>query len=145
MSTLGEFIRARRMELGLTQEALAARVGGDMRQAEISRLEHDRVTLPRRERMEALAAALEVSLGDLFVSTGWLKPDQRPVTAPPVPDAAQLPDDRTGLIETISELQEIVITASDTLAQAEAALAELIDGEDTHHPGMPGPDQAAPS
>ncbi len=46
-------------------------VGGGVRQAEISRLEHDRVTLPRRQRLEQIASALDVPLGELLVRSGW--------------------------------------------------------------------------
>lgn len=52
--TLGQFIRKRRVELGLTQEQLADRVGDTMRQSEMSRLERDRVSLPSRDRLESL-------------------------------------------------------------------------------------------
>ncbi len=75
MPTLGAFIRRRRTELGLTQEALAEMIGGGVRQAEISRLEHDRVTLPRRQRLEQIAAALDVPLGELLVRSGWTGAD----------------------------------------------------------------------
>ncbi len=75
--TLGTFIRERRMELGLTQEELAERVSEGVRQSEISRLEHDRVTLPRRARLEQIAAALDVSMGDLMVRTGWMDEENR--------------------------------------------------------------------
>jgi transcriptional regulator with XRE-family HTH domain len=71
MPTLGAFIRRRRLELGLTQEALAEMIGGGVRQAEISRLEHDRVMLPRRHRLEQIATALDVPLGELLVRSGW--------------------------------------------------------------------------
>ena len=76
MPTLGAFIRRRRMELGLTQEALAEMIGGGVRQAEISRLEHDRVTLPRRQRMEQIATALDVPIGELLVRSGWTGADE---------------------------------------------------------------------
>jgi transcriptional regulator with XRE-family HTH domain len=76
MPTLGAFIRRRRLELGLTQEALAEMIGGGVRQAEISRLEHDRVTLPRRQRLEQIAAALDVPLGELLVRSGWTGADE---------------------------------------------------------------------
>jgi transcriptional regulator with XRE-family HTH domain len=75
MPTLGAFIRRRRIELGLTQETLAEMIGGGVRQAEISRLEHDRVTLPRRQRLEQIAAALDVPLGELLVRSGWTGAD----------------------------------------------------------------------
>ena len=72
MPTLGKFIQRRRVELGLTQEQLAERVGGGVRQAEISRLEHDRVTLPRRQRLEQIARALDVPIGELLARSGWV-------------------------------------------------------------------------
>ena len=71
MPTLGAFIRRRRMELGLTQEALADLIGDNTRQADISRLENDRVTLPRRARLDAIAHALQVSPGELLARSGW--------------------------------------------------------------------------
>jgi transcriptional regulator with XRE-family HTH domain len=75
--TLGTFIRERRQDLGLTQEELAERVGDGVRQAEISRLENNRISMPRRTRLVALARALEVSLGDLLIRSGWITEDQR--------------------------------------------------------------------
>jgi transcriptional regulator with XRE-family HTH domain len=71
MPTLGKFIQRRRAELGLTQEQLAEKVGPGVRQAEISRLEHDRITLPRRQRLEQIAIALDVPLGTLLARSGW--------------------------------------------------------------------------
>jgi transcriptional regulator with XRE-family HTH domain len=67
-------IKARRQELGLTQEDLALRVcnlGDELRQSDISRMEHGKITLPRYQRMSRLAAALELSLGDLLGRAGW--------------------------------------------------------------------------
>lgn len=72
MPTLGKFIQRRRAELGMTQEQLAELVGDGVRQAEISRLEHDRVTLPRRQRLEQIARALDVPIGELLARSGWL-------------------------------------------------------------------------
>ena len=71
MSTLGAYIRERRLELGMTQEELANRAGDNLRQADISRLEHDRVSLPRRSRLDALAAALDVPVGAMLARSGW--------------------------------------------------------------------------
>ena len=70
--TLGEFVRECRETLGLTQEELAERIDQGARQSEVSRLENDRISLPRRARLEQLAVALEVSLGDLMVRTRWM-------------------------------------------------------------------------
>lgn len=71
VATLGQLIRERRMELNLTQEELAERVGPGVRQSEISRLERNRVTLPRRHRMEELAQALDIPIGVLLARSGW--------------------------------------------------------------------------
>lgn len=75
MPTLGRFIQRRRIELGLTQEQLAEIIGGGVRQSEISRLENDRIALPRRQRLEQIASALDVSLGQLLARSGWAGAD----------------------------------------------------------------------
>lgn len=71
---LGSVIRKRRLELGISQEQLAELVSADgeyVRQSEISRLECGRVGLPRRERLERIAAALGMSIGELLERSGW--------------------------------------------------------------------------
>ena len=87
--TLGQVIRARRLALGLTQEELAERIGDGVRQAEVSRLECDRVSLPRRRRLTRIASALELSVGELLASAGWLVADA--ALRPPTPTVADLP------------------------------------------------------
>jgi len=73
--TLGEAIKARRRELGWSQEALAHRVTdqGDaaFRQSDVSRLERGKVVLPHRERLEHIATVLGLSLGELLARSGW--------------------------------------------------------------------------
>ena len=72
--TLGTCIRLRRKMLGLSQEQLAERMSTGMRyvrQTEVSRLELDKVSLPRRDRLEALARALDLPLGELLSLSGW--------------------------------------------------------------------------
>ena len=67
--TLGAVIRARRQDLGWSQEELARRVcvdGHDVRQSDVSRLERGKVVLPRRERLERIATALGLPLGELL-------------------------------------------------------------------------------
>jgi transcriptional regulator with XRE-family HTH domain len=68
---LGETIRARRIALGLTQEQLAERIGDGVRQAEVSRLEAGRVVQPRRSRLEKIALALDLPMGELLARSGW--------------------------------------------------------------------------
>lgn len=70
--TFGRIIRERRIELGLTQEELAERVGDSVRQSDISRIERGYVSLPRRGRLEALAEALDLSPGYLLMQSGWM-------------------------------------------------------------------------
>ncbi len=69
--TLGQVIRQQRHGLGLTQEELAERIGEGVRQAEISRLENDHITLPRRARLEQIADALELPVGVMLAHSGW--------------------------------------------------------------------------
>jgi len=88
--TLGQVIRSRRQELGLTQEQLAERIGGGVRQAEVSRLESDRVVLPRRQRLERIAAALQIPLGTLLARAGWSGADHAFVSAEPNDMAPQV-------------------------------------------------------
>lgn len=72
--SVGEAVRARRLALGWSQEELAARASGaglEVRQSDISRLERGRVALPRRARLERIAAALDLPLGELLARSGW--------------------------------------------------------------------------
>lgn len=71
---LGETLRARRIELGLSQERLAEMISSDdemVTQADISRLETGRVKLPRYERLLRLSRALGLLPGDLLARSGW--------------------------------------------------------------------------
>jgi transcriptional regulator with XRE-family HTH domain len=126
--SLGQFIADRRQDLGLTQEQLAERIGEHVRQSDVSRLERNRITLPRRERLEQLAAALEVSLGDLLARTGWLTAGDELETAldgavsgagaamPPAPGEIR------DLIRAVEDARRTIATALDSLASADAAL-----------------------
>jgi transcriptional regulator with XRE-family HTH domain len=72
--TLGTTIRARRQELGWSQEELAERVsavGGRMRQSDVSRLEKGKVVLPHPDRLATIAETLGVPLGELLARSGW--------------------------------------------------------------------------
>jgi len=67
MATLGERVRARRAELGMTQDGLARATG--IAQTLISRYEND-VQQPRLDRAAKLAEGLECTLDDLFRAKG---------------------------------------------------------------------------
>ena len=127
--TLGMTIRARRIELGLTQEELAGRVGGRLRQSEISRLERDVVTLPRRPRLEAIAAALDLPVGELLARSGWVganeiaaRNDARSAGAVAAP--AQTDPSRWRPRAPAHESDE---PAVERLRRAQSRAAELID------------------
>jgi transcriptional regulator with XRE-family HTH domain len=135
---LGTFIRERRQDLGLTQEELAERIGDTVRQAEVSRLENNRIAMPRRERLTAVAAALDVSLGELLVRTGWMDAaegaDLNALDAAAVLEApeaiAQVPDTEAATeLETIRVALDTALTmlarTSDALGQTQEALSTL--------------------
>jgi transcriptional regulator with XRE-family HTH domain len=75
MASLASLVSERRRALGLTQEELARRIGGGIRQSDVSRIERGRVELPRRERLERLARALELPVGELLIRSGWTGAD----------------------------------------------------------------------
>lgn len=156
--SLADAVRRRRRELGLTQEQLAERISADgeyVRQSEISRIERGQVTLPRRERLERLARALEMTLGELLECSGWNgaaerfdEPPPPAVAAPAVPAPAPAPPrPRPVLVSTgvttragaIREQREALQRAMDALASererlernitaARLARATLLDG-----------------
>ena len=112
-NTLGLMVRQRRLELGWTQEELAQRIGDGVRQADVSRLERGGVGLPRRERLMSIAAALELTPGELLVRSGWagasgLAAQPIPVEPDPQSDPLERPgtgrdgssptDDATGVV-----------------------------------------------
>lgn len=110
--TLGQYILERRKALGLTQEQIADRMGHNVRQSEISRLERNHVMLPRRQRLELLAAALETTIADLLGKTEWIS------------HGHELPDDLIAALEDVP-LKDAEGIALDTLATLVIAVTEL--------------------
>ena len=141
MPTLGRFIQRRRIELGLTQEQLAEIIGGGVRQSEISRLEHDRVALPRRQRLEQIANALDVSLGELLARSGWAGADSEfaaDASAPVVefadgvsstrpdsiaPVAVAIPD-VAALASAINRAEQLIAVSGDIVEKSQAAYGD---------------------
>ncbi|MEZ4665727.1 MAG: helix-turn-helix transcriptional regulator [Thermomicrobiales bacterium] len=83
--SLGEAIRLRRLELGMSQEELAERIGPDVRQSDVSRLERGRILFPRHERLHQIASALGISVGALLVEAGWFSDEDSERIAVPEP------------------------------------------------------------
>ena len=74
---LGSAIRRRRLELGLSQTEVAERLGAEMQQSDISRIERGRARSPRPQLLMSLARVLDISIVDLMADAGWLRPDER--------------------------------------------------------------------
>jgi len=123
MPTLGKFIQRRRVELGFTQEQLAEMIGPGVRQSEISRLEHDRISLPRRQRLEQIAVALDVSLGELLARSGWADADrlfdESASTPPAEPDTTLILDGS----ETLA-LSDALVRAEQLIAQSDTIIEQ---------------------
>jgi transcriptional regulator with XRE-family HTH domain len=105
-SAIGNYVRERRQDLGLSQEQLAERVGGTYGQSDISRIERGHIELPRLATMVSLAASLEVPVGDLLIASGWFNEGHFIANTDPagVADSVKL---EAVLAEIESELAEI--------------------------------------
>jgi transcriptional regulator with XRE-family HTH domain len=68
VSDLGEYLRSRREELGLTQEQLASKIG--VSQATVSQYEKGSIT-PRPRNLYSLAVALELSPDEVLAASGF--------------------------------------------------------------------------
>lgn len=121
---LGRLIRARRREMGLTQEEFAELLGEEMRQSEISRLERGHVSQPRPERLQRIAEVLDIPVGELLLQTAWA--EQEPDEAVPAHAesgaALSTPAQR-------SPMDEAMESAQATIKQTRRIL-ESLGGED---------------
>jgi len=111
--SLGEAIRLRRLELGMSQEELAERIGADVRQSDVSRLERGKILFPRLERLNQIAAALGISIGALLTEAGWFTDEESaPLSAnDPAGDFSPVPilvvdDEPISLSAIVSLLEE---------------------------------------
>lgn len=137
--SLGTAILQRRMELGLTQAALAERVAtcGDwgFRQSDISRLERGIVTLPHFTRMRSLAAALELPVGELLAQSGWTGAEEAFPSVDPHQagqthtepgesgDHLEQPASPTGIRDDIQELRQEIVRLRETVEMLQETLA----------------------
>jgi transcriptional regulator with XRE-family HTH domain len=144
--SLGEAIRLRRLELGMSQEELAERIGPDVRQSDVSRLERGKILFPRLERLNQIAAALGMSVGALLIEAGWFSDDEN------IPISAATPSESNFDIpiviaddEPIS-LEAIAALLTDTGYSAATAydLPSLMEMIDASSPGIVIVDIALP-
>lgn len=78
--TIGENVRAIRQRRGLTQQALADRLG--MRQPQLNGIEHGRYGLVQTATLLRLATALACSVDDLLAGVNAAYDEARPRPAP---------------------------------------------------------------
>jgi transcriptional regulator with XRE-family HTH domain len=163
--TLGEAIKARRLELGWSQEELARRMinHGDLtfRQSDVSRLERGKVALPHRDRLEHMAAVLGLSLGELLARSGWSGWCDRSVEAIVPADASGPGDLPIVVMETrdrgtwtdweepargSARLREALVRSRRTIARSEQVLEQAKMLKATFEQPLPGrPPRTAPS
>jgi transcriptional regulator with XRE-family HTH domain len=129
--SLGAVIRARRIALILTQEQLADRIG--VRQSDVSRPERGCVELPRRQRLEAIATALEMPVGELLLQSRWYGADgaltataspltkrgERTSSVTPAEALAAVTGEPTLVSQLVAELRKATARAQETLATSE--------------------------
>jgi transcriptional regulator with XRE-family HTH domain len=73
--SLGQLIRDRRRQTGMSQEAFAKLLGDGVRQSEVSRLESGLIRQPHPERLHRIAAILGIPVGKLLMLTSWGSPE----------------------------------------------------------------------
>ena len=89
---LGEQLRGRREELGLTQRQLAKLAG--MTDGTIVRIEQGFIAAPAPDKLSRIAEALDLSLADVFAQADYILPRELPSYAPYLRSKyPQLPDE----------------------------------------------------
>jgi transcriptional regulator with XRE-family HTH domain len=104
--SLGQLLRRRRQELGLSQRKLAA--VAHMSDSSIARLEYGRFSAPRPAKLSLLATALKLSRADIFVQAGYFVPEELPSFAaylkakyPTIP--------KSGITELLNHLKKLEV------------------------------------
>ncbi len=77
---LGQTLRTRREELGLSQRQLAAQAG--VNDATIVRIEHGEFNAPAPDKLSRIAAALGLPLADVFALADYVVPSELPSFQP---------------------------------------------------------------
>ncbi len=120
--SLGQLLRRRRQELGLSQRRLAALT--HMGDSSIVRLEQGQFFAPSPAKLSQLATALHLPLADIFVRAGYFVPSELPsfegylaAKYPALPQSGA-----TELLNHFRKLQEqyglrLDLTKSDTKGQ----------------------------
>lgn len=72
MATVGQVVKQLRLSSGLTQEQVEVRTGGLVKRGYLSKLEVGDITLPSREKLHALAQALETTVLHILEEAGFI-------------------------------------------------------------------------
>jgi transcriptional regulator with XRE-family HTH domain len=103
---LGDTVRRYRLELGLSQVQLAERMGSDIQQADISRIERGYIPWPRPDLLTSLARGLDMGPIELITLSGWMSRDElrhyRSFHAPAIQMPLAILGSSNESIETIS-------------------------------------------
>lgn len=70
----GRYMRERRLQLGMSQSALARAIGA-MDRSYVTQVESGKIGLPQAEMRRKIAAVLQVSEIDLLIAAGELSPE----------------------------------------------------------------------
>lgn len=127
MNALGNFVRERRQDLNLSQQQLAERVGGNYGQSDVSRIERGQIELPRLATMVSLAAALEISIADLLIASGWFDHKHFAAVSPPdaAPDGLPLTDVLSEIDTELEAIRELERQATCRSQQLHRMIREL--------------------
>ena len=79
-TALGQVLRARREELGLSTRQLSAQAG--VNDVTIVRIERGEFAAPRPDKLSRLADALGLRLADIFAMADYVAPSELPTLAP---------------------------------------------------------------
>jgi transcriptional regulator with XRE-family HTH domain len=113
---IGNFLKSKREELGLSQAEVARRAGVD--KGTISRLEGAQLR-PRTDSMQAIGEVIGVSLTDIFAAGGWIPSNDLPSIRPYL---------RAKYCNMPSELLEEIETYFDQLARDRGISFDSLDG-----------------
>ena len=84
---IGQLVKRRRLEKGLTQPELALAAG--LRQTYISDVEGGKIAMPRDHNLDALGKALDITRAEFYEAAGMFEGLEKRETPPPLPSALE--------------------------------------------------------
>jgi transcriptional regulator with XRE-family HTH domain len=77
--SVGHVVRELRLNHGLTQEDVEMRTLGKVKRGYLSKLELDAIAMPSRDKLHALAAALQTTTRYILEQAGFINPVDREI------------------------------------------------------------------